>query len=162
MVRYCCGCCTAIFGARNSLQPLGAAAVSGNLSTSATGGSWSLADIPSTQRNILDWLRLISSSSDLNQLAGQEADGIGFVYTESTYDPSTFMAVRFTISCCVADASAIGLPVIWSESPSLAQGIWVRVQGTMQLGNFQGKEQLIIQANRVEIVEQPENPYLYP
>jgi putative membrane protein len=72
------------------------------------------------------------------------------------------MVARFTISCCVADSSAIGLPVMWQGVDTLPQDTWVRVQGTFEVGDFQGDTVPILQASSVEVVPQPEHPYLYP
>jgi putative membrane protein len=72
------------------------------------------------------------------------------------------MVARFTISCCVADASAIGLPVARQETNTLPQDTWVRVQGAFEVGEFQGDSLPILQAASVEAVAQPEHPYLYP
>jgi putative membrane protein len=52
--------------------------------------------------------------------------------------------------------------VQWAEASALAQGAWVRIVGTVQVGEFRGEQVPIIQATTVEIVEQPKHPYLYP
>ncbi|NDJ62446.1 MAG: TIGR03943 family protein [Chloroflexi bacterium] len=144
-------------------RPLGAEAIGGTLSTTAvTGANVATFTVSPEQRNILDWLRTFNSIGDYRELNGQPANVIGFVYSEPAFDPETFMAARFTVSCCVADASAIGLPVRWPGSLDLPQGEWVRVQGTMQVGEFRGDQLPILQATRVEVVDQPAQPYLYP
>jgi uncharacterized repeat protein (TIGR03943 family) len=146
-------------------RPLGAEAVDGNLgrtSAAATTSSMATFTINPLDRNVLDWLRVFNSTEDYTQLNGQPADVIGFVYTEPTFGENQFMVARFTISCCVADASAIGLPTYWAEADTLEQGQWVRVQGTMQVGEFRDDNLPILQANSIEVVEQPEHPYLYP
>jgi putative membrane protein len=72
------------------------------------------------------------------------------------------MVARFAISCCVADASAIGLPVVWDSAADLPQGEWIRVKGTFDVGAFNGDTVPVLQASSVEQVAQPEHPYLYP
>jgi putative membrane protein len=141
-------------------RPLGAEAVDGGISTSAASTSITTFSRNPLERNVLDWLRVFSATEDYTELNGQPADVIGFVYTEPTFGADQFMVARFTVSCCVADASAIGVPVQWAEA--LPQGEWVRVQGTMQVGEFRGDTLPILHAASVEIVEQPEHPYLYP
>jgi uncharacterized repeat protein (TIGR03943 family) len=145
-------------------RPLGAEAVDGNLglTSAVTTSSASTFTINPQDRNVLDWLRVFNASQDYGELNGQPADVIGFVYTEPTFGANQFMVARFTISCCVADASAIGLPTFWEDEGTLEQGQWVRVQGTMQVGEFRDDSLPILQATSVEIVEQPEHPYLYP
>ncbi len=144
-------------------KPLGAEAVSGgvSLSSSATVGNTQSFNVPPEQRNVLDWLRAFNDGS-YSQFNGQNADVIGFVYTEPGYDANTFMVARFAITCCVADASAIGLPVYSSQSADFPQGQWVEVKGTFNLGSFAGDQVPVLQAASIDRVEEPEHPYLYP
>jgi uncharacterized repeat protein (TIGR03943 family) len=145
-------------------QPLGADAVGGSISVNAvsTGGNWSAFTTNPLEWNVLDWLRAFNNSEDAASFNGQQADVIGFVYKEPTFGENQFMVARFTISCCVADASAIGLPVAWQGSSDLSQDKWVRVQGAFEVGEFQGDSLPILQAASVELVPVPEHPYLYP
>lgn len=145
-------------------RPLGAEAV-GSISTVAgagQGATFESFQIAPEQRNVLDWLRAFNSAADYRDLNSQPVDVVGFVYTEPNFDPGTFMVARFTVSCCVADAAAIGLPVAYADSAALPQGEWVRVQGTMQVGEFRGETLPIVQVASIEVVAQPDHPYLYP
>jgi putative membrane protein len=145
-------------------RPLGAEAIDGNLgfnSAAATGGATTFTISP-LNRNVLDWLRVFNTAEDYADLNGQPADVIGFVYYEPHFGEDKFMVARFTVSCCVADASAIGLPTHWEDTSALEQGQWVRVQGTMQVGEFRGDNLPILQASSIELIDQPEHPYLYP
>ncbi len=92
-------------------RPLGANAVEGDLASgiAAIGSTTAFTSDPLTW-NVLDWLRAINSSDDLSGFNGQQADVVGFVYRAESFPPTTFMVARFVISCCAADASAIGLP----------------------------------------------------
>jgi uncharacterized repeat protein (TIGR03943 family) len=141
-------------------RPLGVEAIDGNVSTSAAMTSVTTFSRNPVERNVLDWLRVFSATEDYTDLNGQPADVIGFVYSEPTFGENQFMVARFTVSCCVADASAIGVPVRWAED--IPQGEWVRVQGAMQVGDFRGDTLPILHASTVEVVAQPEHPYLYP
>jgi uncharacterized repeat protein (TIGR03943 family) len=144
-------------------RPLGAAAVSDVNITGVSGAtSTTTISTPPEERNILDWLRAFNTVSDYAQLNNQPADVIGFVYREPDFGDERFMVARFTISCCVADSSAIGLPVAWTEAGELQADTWVRVQGAFQVGDFRGDSVPVLQADSIEIVAQPEHPYLYP
>ena len=144
-------------------RPLGAEAVSGDISRSSAAvvSGVQVFNVPPEQRNVLDWLRAFNSGS-YEQFNGQPADLIGFVYTEPSFDERTFMVARFAISCCVADASALGVPVSWQGAAELAQGEWVRVKGSFSLASFKGDDVPVLQAASIEPVAQPEHPYLYP
>lgn len=142
-------------------RPLGAAAVEGDLTTSSLGGDSATAfSLPPEQRNILDWVRAFNSTDDPTVFNGQAVDVVGFVYHGANYPDDTFLVARFTISCCVADSLAIGLPVTWAEP--LPQDTWVRVRGQLATGTLLGEERAIVQPTSVEVIPQPEHPYLYP
>lgn len=144
-------------------QPLGADAVdSVSMNAASANLSAETFTVAPEQRNVLDWLRVFNNATDPTAHNGEPADVIGFVYTEPNMEENTFMAARFTISCCVADANAIGLPVVWSSATPLVQGEWVRVRGQIQAGEFRGEPSPLLRAESVEVVEQPQHPYLYP
>jgi putative membrane protein len=143
-------------------QPLGASAISGNLSTSAVSLNITTVTTNPLERNVLDWLRAFNRSTDLSEFTGQPADLIGFVYREPDFPEGQFMIARFTISCCVADASAIGLPVVWADEAAISDSQWVRIQGSFQLGEWRDQEIPVLYATSVETTAQPDHPYLYP
>ncbi len=143
-------------------RPLGAESVDGSVSiTAAAGANVTTFAIEPNKRNVLDWLRVFNATDgDYAEVSGQPVDVIGFVYSEPTFAPDQFMVARFTMSCCVADASAIGLPVLWAGA--VEQGAWVQVTGVIEVGEFRGEATPLVRAESVAVVEQPEHPYLYP
>lgn len=147
-------------------RPLGADAVNGSLSMNAapatTATTATTLNIPPEKRNVLDWLRAFNTAPDYTELNGLPADVIGFIYREPSFGADQFMVARFTISCCVADASAIGLPVVWARSADLQADTWVRVRGKFQVSDFRGDSVPVLHAVSVETIPQPEHPYLYP
>lgn len=152
-----------VFGVMVPSRPLGADAVNGSISTTAVRGANTAAfAIAPENRNILDWLRSFNDSADYTAFNGQPVDVIGFVYREPTFADDQFMVARFTLSCCVADASALGLPVTYPAAATLEEGAWVHITGRMQVGDFGDDLMPIVQPDAVVPVEQPEHPYLYP
>lgn len=151
-----------MFGLLLPSQPLGADAINGNISTSI--GSVDVSGVFSKdpmERNVLDWLRMFSQSSAPASFDGEEAEFIGFIYREPDFPEGYVMVARFTVSCCVADAAAIGLPVYWPEAADIADGEWVRVNGSFQAEVFRDSTMPVLQAVEVEVIEQPRHPYLY-
>lgn len=140
-------------------QPLGAAAVDGDFNTMGYANTVT-SDIAPADRNILDWVRAFNVAEDATSFNGLEANVIGFVFRGDAYKPDQFMVARFAISCCVADAVAIGIPVIWQAD--IPADTWVQVRGHLQVGDFQGEEQPILFPDTVAAVPRPEHPYLYP
>jgi putative membrane protein len=144
-------------------RPLGAAAVDGNISLSAVSAANATAFTtdPITW-NVLDWLRSFNRTDDINSFNGKQADIIGFVYREASFPDDQFMLARFTISCCVADSSAIGVPVKWDAAGDFPADTWLHITGAWEVGEFRGETVPILNAVNIEQVEQPEHPYLYP
>lgn len=149
-------------------KPLGADALktrgvdtSFNSVSLSVSSSESLTIVPS-ERNILDWARAIASRSEENSFNGEEANVVGFVFRDSRFEDNQFMITRFTISCCVADALAVGLVVEIPEgSVEYEPDTWLRVEGTFQETLFDGDLIPILFAENITPVEQPAQPYLY-
>ncbi|MBN1966847.1 MAG: TIGR03943 family protein [Anaerolineae bacterium] len=145
-------------------RPLGASAIDGNYNANAAVEGSDFASFGSDPLtwNVLNWLRAINYSEDLGEFSGQQADVIGFIYRNDQFPADHFMVMRFVISCCVADATPVGLPFYWQAPVSLPNDTWVRVVGTFELGEFGGNVAPILQAESVEFIDEPEHPYLYP
>ena len=71
------------------------------------------------------------------------------------------MVGRFILSCCVADASPVGLIVHWPDATELADDQWVRINGRFQLSSFNDIAMPILQARSVTPTDPPAQPYLY-
>ncbi len=147
-------------------RPLGAEAIEGGLQVGAA--SYSAADIALVakdplDRDVLDWSRLFVSEQSPTVFNGQAARVLGFVYKEPAFPEGTFMIGRFTLSCCVADASALGLPAYLADGvEDLAAGVWVEVEGTFQAQEFLGSQVPVLQIAKLTPTDEPEQPYLYP
>lgn len=145
----------------NSLPP---EAAQGNISTKGITSVSAAAAFkkPPLERNVLDWLREFNQNPLAGAYDNEPADVVGFVYREPNFGENIFMVARYTISCCVSDASAIGLPVAYSGDLATLDGQWVRVQGNFAAGMFRDEKLPILQATSVEQIDEPEHPYLYP
>nr|MBN1229812.1 TIGR03943 family protein [Anaerolineae bacterium] len=155
-----------ILGVLVPAQPLGAGAVTNRGFAMAPGGSESaeqhtLAAIPG-ERNLLDWARIIHAQTDPTALNGVEAEVIGFVYRGSRLSADQIMVGRFVITCCVADAIAVGLVVQSPDVSGLPVDSWVRAQGHFSEGMLDGVPTIILMAESIQPIQQPEQPYLYP
>ncbi|MFN7036242.1 MAG: TIGR03943 family putative permease subunit [Bellilinea sp.] len=121
-----------------------------------------LLSLSPTERTVLDWIRLFSFSENLQQFVGQPVDVTGFVFSDGRLSENQFMVGRFTITCCVADATALGMIAEYPKVIGLKQHSWVRVQGKIDLLERDGRLLPIIRAESVEAVAPPEQPYLFP
>jgi putative membrane protein len=87
---------------------------------------------------------------------------VGFVYHDDRYGEGHFMLVRYIVSCCVADASALGLVVASSDAASLTDDQWVQVRGHFIAGDLDNWQLPVLVADAIEPVAFPNQPYLYP
>jgi uncharacterized repeat protein (TIGR03943 family) len=148
-------------------KPLGTAAIANKgINTTApltAGGSAPVQlELASTDRTVLDWVRAFNYASSPADYNGQAADVVGFVYHGAGLPEGQFMVSRFAVTCCAADAVAVGLMVAWPDAAALADNSWVRVRGAMAVGTLAGRPTPLIEAEQIEGVAAPDQPYLYP
>ncbi len=144
-------------------RSLGIEAVTGGISLRSVGlASASAFQRSPLDRNILDWLREFERASSPAAFDGTRADVIGFVYREPAFAEEGFMLSRFTMSCCVADAFPIGMPVLSPSASDFPAGQWARAQGELMARDFDGNFMPVLLAETIEAVEEPQQPYLYP
>ncbi len=147
-------------------RPLGASAVANRGVSTDIGLAADSRDtrlsIVASERNILDWVREMNTDPNPSALNGQEASIVGFVYRDPRFDGNQFLVARFTITCCVADALAIGVVVNSNQASRFAADSWVEVHGTFQQGDLDGDAMPVLLADEITPVQAPEQPYLYP
>jgi uncharacterized repeat protein (TIGR03943 family) len=157
----------ALLGILAPARPLGADAIGtrgiGLAAPSAPGAVTSLKRENTGPRNILDWLRDFSQDADpAAKFNGQTVDVIGFVYRDERVSARQFWVSRFAVSCCVADANALGLLVQSDKASGLKTDSWVRVTGKFSAGQFAGESLPVIDAIDIQPIAEPAQPYLYP
>ena len=93
----------------------------------------------------------------LTARAGERVTIEGFV-TEEPGEADRFQLTRFVITCCVADATISYVTVVDAPPGSFTTDEWVRVVGPIYpLGG-----DILVQAESIERIEQPGEPYLAP
>ena len=148
-------------------KPLDSSAVSAKgLTTSSalisSDSTSRLFETESEQRNILDWVKLFYFEKDLNPFIGQQASVVGFVYRDESLPQGQFFVSRFILSCCAADGYAVGMIVDTPQADTFEKDTWIKVTGSVDAVSFDGKPSPLIHAETIEIVPQPDQPYLYP
>jgi uncharacterized repeat protein (TIGR03943 family) len=113
-------------------------------------------------RTILDWVKLFNYESDPSAYIGENVNVIGFVYHDPRLTEGAFMVSRFIITCCVADAFAVGMTVDWPQDIQFEDNTWINVQGTLDDMQIGSQTVPLIHAAAIEPVSAPEQPYLYP
>lgn len=148
-------------------RPLGTSAIANkgvntNAPIAAGSGATVTLAIAPENRTVLDWVRVFNYESDPTVFDGQPVDVVGFVYHDPRLPEGQFLVGRFALNCCVADATAIGMAVVWPDEDTLADNSWVRVRGAVWAASLNGKPLPSINAASIEQVAEPEQPYLYP
>lgn len=90
---------------------------------------------------------------------GREVQVLGQVAHERSTGAAQFTLFRFMVMCCVADAVPVAVRVTAADAAKWRDDTWVRVYGTLQTTPA---GHAVIEAQRVERVTPPVNPYLYP
>jgi putative membrane protein len=114
------------------------------------------------QRNVLDWIRIFNRGNDVTTYLGETANVIGFVYKDHRLAENQFLVSRFVITCCAADGFAIGMVVNWEQAGTLNENTWVNVKGAVKPYQLDDQPVPLIEADTVDIVEEPPQPYLFP
>ena len=130
--------------------------------TSSVSKTTDPAGIQPTQRTILDWIKLFNYQTDLSPFLGQKAHVTGFVYHDAHLPPGHFMVGRFVITCCVADAFAIGMAVQADPANQWADNTWVDVLGSVQSIEFNNQKIPLIIVSSIQKAQEPSQPYLFP
>lgn len=138
---------------------LGALAASRKSAGTGVGalGSFAPAPDPEGEVEFID-IHFASQSEDYAARAGivegTEVDLTGFV-THRDAGAATFRLTRFYVSCCAADAIPYSVAV---RAPGdQPDNQWLNVSGAL----IRDGEGYVLDAARIEPIEEPENPYLY-
>lgn len=89
------------------------------------------------------------------EINGKDISVEGFVFKDVSTEK--FMLVRFLITCCAADATPLGIEVLYSNTEQLQQESWVKVYGKCTIK--EGK--VFITAEDVKETQKPSSVYLY-
>jgi uncharacterized repeat protein (TIGR03943 family) len=153
-----------VFGLLIPARPLGAAAVGTRSLTVIPGRAASDFGVSAIrgEKTMMDWLREFGATKDLSVFEGQTIDVTGFVFHDKRVATNQFWVARFVISCCVADASAVGILVQMDNAADLKPDTWVRVRGKLTQTTLKGEHTMMIVASAIDNTDVPTNPYLQP
>ena len=118
--------------------------------------------LASDQRSVMDWVGDFNSTSDLSSFQNQDADVTGFVYHDVSLAKNQFLVSRFVVTCCVADAIALGMVVDWPGGDKMSDNVWVEVQGPVYVAELGGQKLPGITAHSVKTIQTPDQPYIVP
>lgn len=111
---------------------------------------------PPEQRSLTDWVRLLRSQPDPELYRGDPVRISGFVMPTPQAAP---VLARLTVRCCLADATPVGIAVIWPEGESLKADEWLAVSGEMGVERVGGVLRSVVIANTVQPIPKPKRPF---
>ena len=124
-----------------------------------------------------DLMQLYSNIDDHpEQVYNQHWKLTGFVYKDPTLAKNQFVISRFVITCCIVDATPLGIIVESPDAPNLKADTWVEVEGLLEKRVIGGADKInsvhnFHQANdgvpclvvtSCKIIATPQDPYLAP
>lgn len=124
------------------------------------------------ERTLVEWVRTISAYPEPEAYTGQPANVTGFV-VHPNYLPDNYLLIsRFIITCCAVDAYPVALTVKLQDSRSeFPPDTWLEISGEMiyeslptateQGGVGPDKRQVVLQAQQIEVIPTPSDPYSY-
>ncbi|MEL3972503.1 TIGR03943 family protein [Rossellomorea oryzaecorticis] len=96
----------------------------------------------------------------LDEYVGKEIQLTGFVYKDEGFAEDELVISRFTVTCCVADASVYGILARDGDLGKLEPDTWINVSGIIDKTDFNGMQMPVIKNPVFEVVDPPENPYV--
>jgi uncharacterized repeat protein (TIGR03943 family) len=107
-----------------------------------------------------DWINAINFESDITKFVDKKANVTGFITIPDGISENQFLVSRFAISCCVLDATPVGLLAESEKLSEFKTDEWVRVEGVLEIKQVKGRDQLVIKVEKIEMTEVPDKPYI--
>lgn len=112
------------------------------------------------EQNYATYIDVLSTFPDRFQ--GKRIQLSGFVYKEDGMASNRLVVSRFLVTHCVADAAVIGLLAETDEAPKLTPDTWLKAEGILEIGDYEGARMPLIRVTGWSKIQPPDDPYLYP
>lgn len=99
-------------------------------------------------------------SEDLSNMIGKTITTKGFVYRDQNFFQDEIVIARFSVVCCVADASVYGI-MAKGNIAHLPKDQWIEVTGRIDQIKYDGSTVPVIKIQKFSKIPVPENPYVY-
>jgi uncharacterized repeat protein (TIGR03943 family) len=109
--------------------------------------------------SLLDWSVALNNPQRAAFLVGGKVAATGFVIQPANRTGRSFWLGRFVVVCCTADSTTLKLPFVTTRNTDLENGQWVHLQGTV-VKDSNGN--IGFQADNLEAITPPAQPYIYP
>lgn len=116
----------------------------------------------SEKRTLIDWIRTLEVYPEPDAYLGQKVSIQGFSVHSEELGQNYLILTRFVITCCAADVYPIGLPIkLPRDRSNFPQDQWFKVQGEMITESMEDERKLVVQADTLTPISEPQNPYEY-
>lgn len=116
-------------------------------------------DVILTEKNYISSLQKITNNIEVYK--GKNIEMVGFVYHDKeSFKESEKFILRYGITCCIADAFPYGVMGNSEQLKDLKDNTWVKIEGEI-VNLLELYNQPIIEINNIEIIKEPDNPYVY-
>ncbi len=100
--------------------------------------------------------------TDPEAFIGKKINMNGFVYREDDFSSNQFVLARFYMVHCVADTSVVGFLSEFEEAGKVEEDTWLEIEGTLDITTYNGFEFPVIKVEEWTLIEEPDDPYVYP
>lgn len=97
----------------------------------------------------------------LKDFVGKRYQFLAQVYPSNDFGKNRFLAGRYIMVCCAADASGYGIICENDISPDLKENEWITVTGTIQEYEFQGAMVPMLTDTVITKAKAPKDEYVY-
>jgi uncharacterized repeat protein (TIGR03943 family) len=112
------------------------------------------------ERTLVEWVRTLNVYPEPDAYTGQKVKVKGFVVYAKDLPEDVFLITRFVITCCAADVYPVSLPVKVGQSrTAYPADKWFEIEGQMTTETLANRRQLLIVANNLTPIPEPQNPY---
>jgi putative membrane protein len=112
--------------------------------------------INTNEFSMYDWVKA-KGLDDLSIFKDKEFTGTGFI---SPKEGTFFSLSRFILSCCVVDATPVGILVDYDYNKEYKPNDWLEVKGKFKIQEVNGIKEPIIVPTSIIKINQPDNVYL--
>lgn len=112
--------------------------------------------IDTNEFTIYDWIKA-KGLDDLSIFKEKEFTGTGFITPKPG---SMFILSRFIVSCCIVDATPIGILVDYDYTKEYKANDWLEVRGKFKIQDVNGIMEPVIVPTSVIKINTPDNVYL--
>ena len=111
--------------------------------------------LPTGQRTLTEWVRLLLSQQDPDLVDGNPVNISGFVWTQRNGPP---LIARLTVRCCLADATPAGLAVDWPDGFEPTTNQWLAIQGEMAVTMRNEQRLAVVIPKTITPIPRPKRP----